>query len=104
MTKSHAYRGFAKMSESDYIDVPNKLFFSTVRLAIYANSLSGCETSDFMLGYYRPPLTPPKNPIKREKKKLAYSSEREDFIQSGEDQFACILRVTVQSYVLQFLS
>ena len=26
------------------------------------------------------PLTPPKNTIKREKKKLAYSSEREDFI------------------------
>ncbi len=46
-----------------------------------------------MLGYYRPPLSPPKNPIKREKKKLAYSSEREDFIQRGEDQFACILRV-----------
>ena len=43
--------------------------------------------------YYRPPLTPPKNPIKREKKKLAYSSEREDFIQSGEDRFARILRV-----------
>ena len=43
--------------------------------------------------YYRPPLSPPKNPIKREKKKLAYSSEREDFIQSGEDRFARILRV-----------
>ena len=39
-----------------------------------------------------PPLSPPKNPIKREKK-LAYSSEREDFIQSGEDWFARILRV-----------
>ena len=46
-----------------------------------------------MLGYYRPPLSPPKNPIKREKKKLAYSSEREDFIQSGEDQFVRILKV-----------
>ena len=37
-TKSHAYRGFAKMSESDYIDVLNKLFFYTVRLAIYAKA------------------------------------------------------------------
>ena len=46
-----------------------------------------------LLEYYRPPLAPPKNPIKREKKKLAYSSEREDFIESGEDQFACLLRV-----------
>ena len=46
-----------------------------------------------MLGYYRLPLSPPKNPIKREKKKLAYSSEREDFIQSGEDQFVRILKV-----------
>ena len=46
-----------------------------------------------MLGYYRPTLSPPKNPIKREKKKLAYSSEREDFIQSGEDWFVRILRV-----------
>ena len=46
-----------------------------------------------MLGYYRPPLAPPKNPIKREKKKLVCSSEREDFIQSGEDQFVRILRV-----------
>ena len=36
MTKSHAYRGFAKMSESDYIDVPNKLFIYTVKSAIYA--------------------------------------------------------------------
>ena len=42
MTKSRVYRGFAKMSESDYIDVPNKLFFYTVRLVIYANNLSGC--------------------------------------------------------------
>ncbi len=38
MTKSHAYSGFAKMSESDYIDVLNKLFFYTVRLAIYAKA------------------------------------------------------------------
>ena len=36
MTKSHVYRGFAKMSESDYIDVPNKLFIYTARLVIYA--------------------------------------------------------------------
>ena len=43
--------------------------------------------------YYRPPLSPPKNPIKREKKKLAYSSEREDFIQRGEDWFVCLLKV-----------
>ena len=43
--------------------------------------------------YYRPPLSPPKNPIKREKKKLVCSSEREDFIKSGEDWFARILRV-----------
>ena len=42
---------------------------------------------------YRPPLSPPKNPIKREKKKLAYSSEREDFIQRGEDRFARLLRI-----------
>ena len=42
---------------------------------------------------YRPPLTPPKNPVKREKKKLVYSSEREDFIKSGEDQFVRIVRV-----------
>ena len=41
--------------------------------------------------YYRPPLSPPKNPIKREKKKLAYFSEREDFIQRGEDQFCPLL-------------
>ena len=40
-----------------------------------------------------PPLSPPKNPIKREKKKLVCSSEREDFIKSGEDQFVRILRV-----------
>ena len=46
-----------------------------------------------MLGYYRPTLSPPQNPIKREKKKLAYSSEREDFIQRGEDQFVRILKV-----------
>ena len=38
MTKSHAYRGFAKMSESDYIDVPNKLFIYTVKSAIYAKA------------------------------------------------------------------
>ena len=43
--------------------------------------------------YYRPPLSPPKNPIKREKKKLVCSSEREDFIKSGEDQFVRLLRV-----------
>ena len=43
--------------------------------------------------YYRPPLSPPKNPIKREKKKLAYSSEREDFIQRGENWFVCLLKV-----------
>ena len=43
--------------------------------------------------YYRPPLSPPKNPIKREKKKLVYSSEREDFIKSGEDWFVRFLRV-----------
>ena len=43
--------------------------------------------------YYRPPLTPPKNPIKREKKKLVCSSEREDFIKSGEDWFVCLLKV-----------
>ena len=36
---------------------------------------------------------PPKNPIKREKKKLVCSSEREDFIKSGEDQFVRLLRV-----------
>ena len=36
MTKSRAYRGFAQMSESDYIDVLNKLFIYTVRLVIYA--------------------------------------------------------------------
>ena len=41
-TKSRAYRGFAQMSESDYIDVLNKLFIYTVRLVIYANNLSGC--------------------------------------------------------------
>ena len=39
------------------------------------------------------PLSPPKNPIKREKKKLVYSSEREDFIKSGEDWFVRFLRV-----------
>ena len=38
MTKFHVYRGFAKMSESDYIDVPNKLFIYTVKLAIYAKA------------------------------------------------------------------
>lgn len=38
MTKSHAYIGFAKMSESDYIDVPNKLFIYTVKSAIYAKA------------------------------------------------------------------
>ncbi|WP_297258561.1 hypothetical protein, partial [uncultured Prevotella sp.] len=38
-------------------------------------------------------LSPPKNPIKREKKKLAYSSEREDFIKRGEDWFVRFLRV-----------
>ena len=37
-TKSHAYRGFAKMSESDYIDVLNKLFIYTARLVIYAKA------------------------------------------------------------------
>ncbi len=42
---------------------------------------------------YRPPLSPPKNPIKREKKKLVCSSEREDFIKSGEDWFVRLLRV-----------
>ena len=30
------------MLESDYIDVLNKLVIYTVRLVIYANSLSGC--------------------------------------------------------------
>ena len=40
-----------------------------------------------------PPLSPPKNPIKREKKKLVCSSEREDFIKSGEDWFVRLLRV-----------
>ena len=44
-------------------------------------------------GNYRPPLSPPKNPIKREKKKLVCSSEREDFIKRGEDRFVCLLRV-----------
>ena len=50
-----------------------------------------------------PPLSPPKNPIKREKKKLAYSSEREDFIQSGEDQFVRILRVLLNGLLIVFL-
>ncbi len=40
-----------------------------------------------------PPLSPPKNPIKREKKRLVCSSEREDFIKSGEDWFVRLLRV-----------
>ena len=53
-------------------------------------------------GYYRPPLSPPKNPIKREKKKLVYSSEREDFIKSGEDWFVRFLRVGM-SYVFRGL-
>ena len=48
-------------------------------------------------------LTPPKNTIKREKKKLAYSSEREDFIQSGEDQFVRILRVLLNGLLIVFL-
>ena len=52
--------------------------------------------SDFVLGNYRPPLSPPKNPIKREKKKLVCSSEREDFIESGEDWFVRILRVLLK--------
>ena len=54
-------------------------------------------------GYYRPPLSPPKNPIKREKKKLVYSSEREDFIKSGEDRFVRLLRVLGMSYVFRGL-
>ena len=53
--------------------------------------------------YYRPPLSPSKNPIKREKKKLAYSSEREVFIQSGEDQFVRILRVLLNGLLIVFL-
>ena len=41
--------------------------------------------------------------MKREKKKLAYSSEREDFIQSGEDQFVRILRVLLNGLLIVFL-
>ena len=52
---------------------------------------------------YRPPLSPPKNPIKREKKKLAYSSEREELIQSGENQFVRILRVLLNGLLIVFL-
>ena len=40
-----------------------------------------------------PLYLPPKNPIKREKKKLVCSSEREDFIKRGEDWFVRLLRV-----------
>ena len=43
-----------------------------------------------------------KNSIKREKK-LAYFSEREDFIQSGEDQFFRILRVLLNGLLIVFL-
>ena len=53
--------------------------------------------------YYRPPLSPPKNPIKREKKKLVCSSEREDFIKSGEDQFVRFLRVLLKGLPIVFL-
>ena len=49
------------------------------------------------------PSISPKNPIKREKKKLAYSSEREDFIKSGEDQFVRILRVLLNGLLIVFL-
>ena len=55
-------------------------------------------------GYYRPPLSPPKNPIKREKKKLVYSSEREDFIWRGEDRFVRFLRVLVCSLSVSWMS
>ena len=44
-----------------------------------------------------------KNPIKREKKKLVCSSEREDFIKSGEDQFVRILRVLLNGLLIVFL-
>ena len=43
------------------------------------------NTDSYFLNNYRPPLSPPKNPIKREKKKLVCSSEREDFyLKRGE--------------------
>ena len=50
-----------------------------------------------------PLYLPPKNPIKREKKKLVCSSEREDFIKSGEDQFVRILRVLLNGLLIVFL-
>ena len=45
----------------------------------------------------------PKNPIKREKKKLVCSSEREDFIKSGEDQFVRFLRAFLKGLLFVFL-
>ena len=39
-----------------------------------------------------PLYLPPKNPIKWETREFIIFSEREDFIQSGEDQFVRILR------------
>ena len=44
-----------------------------------------------------------KNPIKREKKKLVCSSEREDFIKSGEDQFVRFLSAFLKGLLFVFL-
>jgi hypothetical protein len=50
-----------------------------------------------------PLYLPLKIRLSERREKLAYSSEREDFIQSGEDQFVRILRVLLNGLLIVFL-
>ena len=72
-------------------------------LRLYKNTIlhQAFNAIPWIFSYLSP--VSPKNPIKREKKKLVCSSEREDFIKSGEDQFVRFLRAFLKGLLFVFL-